>query len=402
MHRTTPERILAMLSDTSGIGTKMMRQPSILSICLTALLSFAGLHLGQGQQDDDLDHAISKEMRRHKIPSLAACIVRGDAIVWQRAYGYADLRAKKSATMDTVYLVASLSKLVAGVAAMQLQEKGTLDIDADVNEYLPFRVRHPDHPEARITARMLLTHRSGLAWPLGHEYPEFYKIYPGDSAPPLGSWLRGTLIPGGSRYDLRIWKNWTPGERQEYSNTGAALLGYVIERASRIEYADYCRGNIFEPLGMTNTSFRMQNFDAAKLAQPYDEDLTPLGHYGVPFYPSTTLRTSVPEFARFLIAIMNGGQFRGTRILSKDSVEEILRMQNPGSMSGLLWWKYEGGWYGGQGGFRGSSTFAGFLKERKTGVVIFSNRSESSEFFPPEGRIFKLIGEQAVTLAEKE
>jgi hypothetical protein len=110
----------------------------------------------------------------------------------------------------------------------------------------------------------------------------------------------------------------------------------------------------------------------------------------------------VPEFARFLIAIMNGGQFRGARILSKDSVEEILRMQNPGSMSGLLWWKYEGGWYGGQGGFRGSSTFAGFQKTRKTGIVIFSNRSESNEFYPPAGRIHKLVVEQAAILAERE
>jgi len=374
----------------------------MVSICLTVLFVSAGLHLGQGPQDDDLDHAISEEMRRHKVPSIAACIVRDDAIVWQRAYGYADLGTKKPANMDTVYFVASLSKLVAGVAAMQLHEKGILAIDADINEYLPFRVRHPAHPEAKITARMLLTHRSGLAWPTGREYPEFYKIYSGDSAPPLGSWLRDTLIPGGSRYDPRIWKNWAPGEKQEYSNPGAALLGYVVERASGVDYADYCRKSIFEPLGMSNTSFRLRSIDAAKLAQPYDRDLTPAGHFGVPFYPSTTLRTSVPEFARFLITIMNGGQFRGTRILSKDSVEEILRMQNPGSMSGLLWWKYEGGWYGGEGGFRGSSTFAGFHKARKTGIVIFSNRSESNEFYPPAGRIYKLVVEQAEILAERE
>jgi CubicO group peptidase (beta-lactamase class C family) len=301
---------------------RMMRKSSIVPICLFVLFSSAGLHLAQGPKDDDFDHAISKEMRRHKIPSLAACIIRDDAIVWQRAYGYADLGTKKPASMDTVYLIASLSKLVAGVAAMQLHEKGTLAIDADINEYLPFRVRHPAHPEARITVRMLLTHRSGLAWPTGQDYPEFYKIYPGDSAPPLGSWLRDTLIPGGSGYDPRIWKNWAPGEKQEYSNTGAALLGYVLEKASGVDYADYCRKRIFEPLGMSNTSFRLRSIDAAKLAQPYDEDLTPVVHYGVPFYPSTTLRTSVPEFARFLIAMMNGGQFRRTRILSKDSVEE--------------------------------------------------------------------------------
>ena len=379
-----------------------MRQSSFVSICLTVLFTSAGLSPPQRATDKDLDHAVSEEMRRHKIPSLAACIVRDDVIVWQRAYGYADLEAKKPATVDTVYLVASLSKLLAGVAAMQLQEQGVLKIDEDINDYLPFRVRHPGYPEARITVRMLLTHRSGLAWPTGDDYPEFYKIYPGDNAPPLGSWLRDTLIPGGSRYDPRIWKNWAPGERQQYSNTGAALVGYVLERASGVDYRDYCRKSIFEPLGMGNTSFRLRDIDPAKIAQPYDEDLTPAGHFGVPFYPSTTLRTSVPEFARFLLAIMNGGQFRGSRILRKDSVEEILRMQNPGSMSGLLWWKYEGGWYGGQGGFRGSSTFAGFHKERKVGVVIFSNRSESSEFYPPEGRIFKLVAEKAAKLAEIE
>jgi CubicO group peptidase (beta-lactamase class C family) len=59
--------------------------------------------------------------------------------------------------------------------------------------------------------------------------------------------------------------NWAPGEKQEYSNTGAALLGYVLERASGVDYADYCRKSIFEPLGMSNTSFRLRSIDAAKL-----------------------------------------------------------------------------------------------------------------------------------------
>lgn len=376
----------------------MMRQPSLALFFISLLVFSAGAGPVRAATDKAFDQAIAEEMRRSRIPSLVACILKDDAVVWQQAYGYADLEAKKPATMDTVYLVASLSKLVLGVAAMQLQEKGLLKIDEDINDYLPFPVRNPSHPDARITGRMLLTHRSGLAWPRGNEYPEFYRIYPTDSAPALGSWLRNTLIPGGSGYDPRIWEDWAPGRKEEYSNTGAALIGYVLERASGVDYSEYCRKNVFKPLGMDNTSFRLRDFDPAKIAQPYDEDWTPAGHYGVPYYPSTTLRTSVPEFARFLLAIMNDGQYGGTRILRKASVEEILRMQNPGSMSGLLWWKYEGGWYGGQGGFRGSSTFAGFHRKSRVGVVILSNRSESSEFFPPEGRVYRLIVQKAKDL----
>ena len=108
----------------------------------------------------DLDSEIRKEMTDHKIPSMAACIIKANEIVWKRAYGYADIDSNIQATSETIYLLASVSKLVVVTAVMQLAELGFIDIDEDINNYLPFNVWNPNYPDQKITARMLLTHTS--------------------------------------------------------------------------------------------------------------------------------------------------------------------------------------------------------------------------------------------------
>ncbi len=361
------------------------------------IISIVGCLNPRHKTDDVMiDRAIQNEMEKYRIPSISTCIIKGDRIIWKRAYGYANIQRKVPAAVETIYLLASVSKQVTSVAVMQLHEKGAIDIDKDINNYLPFPVRNPKFPGQVITPRILLTHRAGLAWPQGED-PDFYRIYTDDTAPGLGKWLKNYIIPGGSEYNLKIWKDTKAGEVELYSNIGVALLGFLVESVSGKDFNSYCIENIFLPLEMPNTSFRTSGLNIEKLAMPYYENLTPCGHYSVPFYPSTTIKSSIAEFSHFLIAMMNGGVYKGKRVLKERTVKEILKVQYANSWLGLLWWKYEGDWYGGEGGFLGASTYMAFKKDKNIGILIFSNRTEFNSFYPPDGRIFTLIKNKAET-----
>jgi CubicO group peptidase (beta-lactamase class C family) len=117
---------------------------------------------------------------------------KGDKIVWQNFYGFSNVADKKVPNEETIYVLASISKTVTATAVMQLWEKGQLDLDKDINEYLPFDIRNSRFSNDAITTRHLLTHRSGIVWPSGED-PNFYRTYPNDTAPALGPWLREYL-----------------------------------------------------------------------------------------------------------------------------------------------------------------------------------------------------------------
>ncbi|MHC4208019.1 MAG: serine hydrolase domain-containing protein, partial [Planctomycetota bacterium] len=178
----------------------------LLYLILTHLNPVPNQNIQHSLDDKDIDKAIAAEMNRFDIPSIVTCIIKKDAIVWEKTYGYANIENQTIASVKTIYPIASVSKLVTSVAVLQLYERKVLDIDKDINNYLPFLVRNPKYPDKIITPRILLTHRSGLAWPTNVEDSDFYRIYPNDSAPNLGEWLKNYITPGGKNYNPKIWK----------------------------------------------------------------------------------------------------------------------------------------------------------------------------------------------------
>ena len=100
---------------------------------------------------------IEAEKNIQNLNSVSFCVIKNDQILWSDAIGYANKEEKIEATPQTRYFIASISKTVTAVAAMQLYEKGLLDLDADVNIYLPFSVKNPKYPDQKITTRMLLS-----------------------------------------------------------------------------------------------------------------------------------------------------------------------------------------------------------------------------------------------------
>ena len=177
---------------------------------------------------------------------------------------------------------------------------------------------------------MLLAHQSSLA----EDPPGFYAYIPGD-LDVIGypyPWLEDYLTPGGKLYIPDIWNDVHPGEQMKYANIGYGILGYLVEIVSGLTLEDYCRENIYKPLGMENTSFRLSNLNIDNIAVPYVVQIGeyyPLLHYGILDYAAGGLRTNVLDLSRFLIAHMNGGMYEGTMILSEKSVDEMHTIQYP-------------------------------------------------------------------------
>jgi CubicO group peptidase (beta-lactamase class C family) len=329
--------------------------------------------------DEGFDLRIRLLMRLGHIPSLSACIIKNQSIVWSKGYGYYDLKNRRVASNHTIYMAGSISKTFTATGLLQLSEKGYIDFDEDVNEYLPFPLRNPRYPDEPITVRMLLAHQSSLSEQLSFMVNFFFFNYSYDM-------LDDYLVPSGSIYDPRVWSERHPGEGFEYANVGFEILGYILERVSNQSLEKYCWEHIFQPLWMMNSSFHMADFNIKDLAVPYTRRLgvyIPFPHYDIGSSAAGGLRTSVVDLSRFLIMHINKGIYQGTRILEENSVEEMHTVKYPDSPNasfgyGLGWiiQEVDGETFGGHsGGVFGGIAFMFYRHSDQVGSIVFLNKN---------------------------
>jgi CubicO group peptidase (beta-lactamase class C family) len=339
------------------------------------------------------------------LPGIAVAIVDETGVLFSAGYGWADVEAKVPMTPASVLNIASISKTVTGLAVLQLRDEGLLDLDEDVNRYLPFQLRHPAFPDAVITLRQLLTHTSGITD--GDAYDASYAC--GDPEVELADWIRGYLEPGGAYFDAeQNFLTTAPGEVRSYSNLGFGLLGHIVEQVSDIGFADFVESRIFDPLGMRASSYYLADIDRLHHGVPYawveagdtldnalfgerdgehieESAFVPFCLYSFYNLPDGLVRTSVDDLARYLIAHLRGGEIDGQRILAEATVREMLSPQLPTSMlddehlaQGLAWSHTAlegGGNWGHGGGDPGVRTHMMFSPEASRGVILFTNRA---------------------------
>ena len=330
---------------------------------------------------DDFDQTIIDYMNDGHMPSMALAIIKNNTMVWSKGYGYADIKYKKEATNQTVYMLASVSKTFAATAIMQLWEKGLLDLDDDINEYLPFSVRNPSYPDIPITFRMLLTHRSSISSRIVNLFTIFSLLrVPYDN---FGEYLN----PGGKLYSPKNWNDYPPGERQSYSCTAYELLGFLVEQISHLSFPEYCTKNIFEPLNMKNTSYHPLDYNKEQLAVQYMYlfgRYIPLPEFEDRNYASGGLRSNLEDLSHYLIAYMNGGEYNGNIILRNSTIELIFTKQYPNDrfISYGLGWQILSGRNNSQtnlrighnGGMPGSQTYMFYHVSERVGIIIFTNQ----------------------------
>jgi CubicO group peptidase (beta-lactamase class C family) len=395
-------------------------------VILAAFVSAASRHA----QQQTLDDFILEKMKADHIPGLTAGIVKKDKLVWSGAFGWADVENKKPMTEETIQNIGSISKTITATAVMQLWEKGKFKLDDDVNGYLPFPVRNPRFPDDPITFRQLLTHKSSIKD--GTAYEQSYAC--GDPAVSLRDWIKGYFVPGGKYYseegNFHTWKPGTieipPGPRA-YTNVGFGLLGYLVEVISGQGFAEYCRKNIFTPLGMKSTGWYLTDVNVSHHAIPYTlvsehfrmpegmtfesflprygketaapkmGELFPHCLYSFFNYPDGTIRTSVRDLSRFLRAYINDGVFENKRILKKETVRQMLSKEHFGR--GLCWFDMilkggEAAW-GHGGGDPGISTQMLFRAKDGVGVIMFFNSDSPGKAY---GEILDRLFEEAAKL----
>ena len=173
----------------------------IMTLFIGIIISSATTGYSRIEYDEEsneflFDKYITFLMKFAHKPSVSACIIINDSVVWSKGYGLYDIENNKPATPDTLYLMASISKTVTATALMQLYEQELFDLDDDVNDYLPFSLRNPNFLDTSITFRMLLSHRSSLASDNSDRL--CCSIIPGDPDIPSypDPWLEDYLTPG--------------------------------------------------------------------------------------------------------------------------------------------------------------------------------------------------------------
>jgi CubicO group peptidase (beta-lactamase class C family) len=259
-----------------------------------------------------LDKELGKEMKKHHIAGAAVSVVKDGKLFFAKGYGYADLENKIPVDPErTNFRTGSIAKLFTWTAVMQLAEQGKLDLNADVNDYLDFRI--PDTYPQPITLKDLMTHTSGFESP----YYERLAKDPNDLMPPR-EWLV-------SHMPARVRP---PGDVAAYSDYGAALAGYIVVRVSGEPYDRYVQEHILNPLGMAHTTAKpsmppdirahtsvgyvykdgaFQEFpDTSEIGRPRLE----YADMGQPaLVPAGDMQSSATDMSRFMIAQLQDGRY---------------------------------------------------------------------------------------------
>lgn len=354
---------------------------------------------------EELDSFIKNRMKDKHVSGLSGAIIKGDSIAWLNSYGYANIETKDAMTNEHILNIGSVSKVFTATAIMQLWEKNQIDLNRDISTYLNFDVNNPNYPKDSITIQQLLTHTSSISD--GKAYEESYQC--GETEMPLKDWLLEYLSPNGKFYSQNEnFAQTKPGTKRAYSNIGYGVLGLIVEEVSGVPFNQFCKDNIFSPLGMHHTGWFLNEIDTNLHAKPSlfisaetidfvkdddnilqlvsNFDQTKLDYYlttclySFPNYPDGLLRSSPKDLSKFLIAILNDGQFMNAKILEAATIRKMLSPQLDGNEKQGLGWSYTGfeDLWGHGGDDPGIQAGMYFSPSLKIGVIAMQNSNEGS------------------------
>ena len=257
---------------------------------------------------------MASEMKTNHFPGAVVSVVKDGQLFFQKGYGYADL--EKQTPVDpsaTIFRIGSTTKLFTWTAVMQLAEQGKLDLDEDINTYLDFKI--PSTFPQPITLKNLLSHTPGF-----EEQNDGHFATRAEDMTSLDQYLK-EHIPA------RVFP---PGKIAAYSNYGAALAGYIVERVSGMPFAEYVEKNIFTPLGMTRSTLRqpLPAALASDLSNGYhyaqgDGEYVKAGFEYAVDYPAGSASSTATDMAKFMLAHLQNGQLGDARILSEQTAQQM-------------------------------------------------------------------------------
>ena len=252
-----------------------------------------------------LDGLVPTALNTAQVPGAVVVIVKDGQVLLEKGYGFSDFTRRIPVDpRTTLFRPGSISKLFTWTAVMQLVEQGKLDLDADVNGYLDFKI--PKLHDRPVTLRQIMTHRAGF------EETARDLINFGDTPPVLADVVKRYVPP-------RILDS---SEGPGYSNYATAVAGYIVQRVSGEAYDDYIQQHILTPLGMKNSTFRQPLPPAmrANMSNGYETwDKPGAGYEIVSVAPAGALAATAEDMAHFMIAQLQAGRFGDSEILRPET-----------------------------------------------------------------------------------
>lgn len=308
---------------------------------------------------------LEREVQRQQLPGLAVAITYGEQIIFLEGFG--NSRRGEPITPQTPFFIGSLTKSFTALAIMQLVETGLVDLDAPVQQYLPwFRVAD-EAASSQITVRHLLNQTSGMSY-RGYRSTE---MSVDASMEENGRGLANARLTA------------SPGTIFQYFNANYVLLGLVIEAVSGQPYEDYLDEHIIKPLGMEGTYTDPQRALAAGLAQGHNPFL------GIPLarqqrflgydLPAGFILSNAADLARYLIAQLNDGQFENTQILSTTGIavlhQPVTAIDSPYAMGWQVDDRNGVHIIGHDGAMDSFSALMRLLPDMGYGIILLSNQN---------------------------
>ncbi len=214
---------------------------------------------------ESIDTFIMEKMDFHHVPGLSACIISADEVIWNNNYGFMNLLDSIPVHDSTIFNAFSIGKSLTAACVMQLWEDGLIDIDAGINNYLPFDVINHYNPDYPITSRQLLSHSSSLS---DNDFLDYF-VY-GDPVISLEEICEGYFSNGGQYYSSGNYLNKIPGEYFLYCNLGVGLNGYLVETIKGIQFHDYATENLLSPLNMDQSAWSLNELNMENIAIGYE------------------------------------------------------------------------------------------------------------------------------------
>ncbi len=326
---------------------------------------------------------IKEKMKKEGLPSLAVAVAQDGKVIWEEAWGAANVEKQIPATPRTMYSLASTTKPITATAVMILVERGLVDLDKPANLYLGEGKLTGYDPDA-ATVRRLLTHTAGL--------PLHWNLIFADEAykrPDMDETIR--------RYGILVSP---PGEAFSYSNLGYGVLERIIERVSHKSFADFLGSEVFAPLGMTRSAVLLGPGSEADVAQRYTQRQEPFPFFDFDHRGASAVYASAHDLVRFGLFHLGSRLPDQKQILSEKAVALMQQERNaqaPAGIAGLGWSSYANSgvrFVSHSGGMLGVGARLTLLPEKNTACAVLTNAStgmQGTDLWDVEWEILKAV-----------
>ncbi|GGG43638.1 serine hydrolase domain-containing protein [Bizionia arctica] len=375
---------------------------------LTYILIFLPSFIFSQKVNDSLTKELTELSLKNSIIGFSVAIVNQDRILYAKGFGYSNKEKKQPYTKNTVQPIASISKTLVGVALMKAQELGKLNLDDDINDYLPFKIINPYFPQSKITIRNLATHSSGLKDSRNYSKTMLVKEYSNLSKETrrylsnnwcrkceentklsMDDFIKNIYNTQGEWYKQTHFLEEPTGTYYHYCNNNATIAAIIIEQATGESYSDFVEKQITKPLNMTNSNWVFQGpisddvamLYAKKVPLPEMEDIT---------YPDGSFVTNVVDFGNYMSTMISG--YSGEdNILNAESYKEMMTQQINTEFESGIFWEVTTKWIGHSGGHAGTSTYAYFDKENLVGFILFGNTTDTKSIDDEDLEIVRVL-----------